>query len=118
MGIDNDAKLVVGWTLIQEDMKRWAKAKGFSLSDGIFSFEDWDLGTTDWFIGYASPYFDCPAEEYDFFLSMKFSSKEIPFERFPDLLNPKKIAQGRKLATEFGVSKEEPLFIFALPHIW
>jgi hypothetical protein len=133
MGVDNDARLVVGWLLPWENLKRWLLERG---QRGCSGNDDDCCGHYDcwmvelpagWRLDSASPYFDCPPEEHQHYLSLDGirggdygTQHTATLNELQAALARPETVQAAALARDMGVRSASPntVEIWALPHIW
>jgi len=126
MGIDCDAKLIVGWRVDRE------KTANFLLKYNVGSCEEKDkqcfcgpkycwenrealpLRKEFTFVA-CSPYFDCGQAKQNIFLTLK--TKSCTVEEMKALLSEADWDAARKVAVELGAT-DGPAQISAEPHIW
>jgi len=128
MGIDNDARLVVGWLLPWHDLKQWLLAKGehgCSKDEGdcCAHCECWDVELpAGWRLDSASPHFDCPCEEHQHYLSLAKirAQKTTTLHDVQAALGRPETTQAAELARAMGARRAsaKTAAFWALPHIW
>jgi hypothetical protein len=132
MGVNNDARLVVGWQLPWHKLEPWLLAQGQrgcgAAGGACCAHPDcWDVAAVPdgWYLGAASPHYDCPCDEYCFYLSLRGLSKGI-FEQtaawndVQAMLARPETQVAAALARDMGAREASPntVQLVALPHVW
>ena len=123
MGIDVDSKLLVGWLITYDQLIKWANKNELPCDDLCCDIQCWGEFPDkykDWTVGLVSPKFNCEYEEMQYFVTAllpnndKFGEKGIILKELEEWLTPERIARGKNLALDIGVSENEELQIATL----
>ena len=116
MGIDYNAKLVFGIFLTVEQKTQISNKHGEDMWVGEDSsaYDDYP----DLFFDSASPYFDAPECDRDYFISIIEPRKtSYTCEELTDFMSIWKNTTFAKCLLDFGIDFAEPK-LYAVPHIW
>ena len=117
MGIDNDAKLVVGWFLDSNKIRE--RLDGLTTCEDCLRKIECPEG---WQIVSSSPFFDSPSEYHTIAVSAVIPESQgessAPGSALLQILSDETFLEtGLKFALTLGAN-ERPVQVMALPHIW
>jgi hypothetical protein len=126
MGIDCDAKLIIGWQVDYDQVVHYLQEHKVGSCDGdnsqCFCGDDcWENRAAmplpnEFTFKSCSPYFDCSNANRNIFLTLKLKDGN-KVEELSALLASANWDAARKIAVELG-AKDEPATLSAQPHIW
>lgn len=123
MGIDYDSRLIVGWKVDREKTCSFLEKHNVGtcydeeqcFCGPHYCWKNWDSCPVpeNFTFVECSPYFDCPLDDRNVYLTLAFS-EPIAIEI---LAQPYNWEGARQLAMELGAEEDEEA-VFAVPHIW
>lgn len=122
MGIDNDARCVIGMVLSYEEMTSIVEMITAERNDE----QDEDLWSGEYFseefpsilLGYANPYYDCDLSERVYFVSVKVEDGITLAELAPIIQQVSAPdSDYYKFLAHFKLEQQEPC-LYVLPHVW
>lgn len=128
MGIDYDSKLIVGWQVDREKVCKFLKEHNVGNCYGDdeqcfcgpqYCWKQWDACPVpkEFTFVECSPYFDCPLQERNVFLTLAIK-EPMPITKLTEpITEPIDWPAAKQLAQKLGAEDEEAA-VFSAPHIW